>query len=313
MSHYRNSLPQLNGTPFITDGGIETTLIFDMGFELPEFAAFIVLSDEAGRKKLEDYYLPYIKLAVKQKLGFILESPTYRASRDWGQKLGYSTEDLHRFNDAAIAFMADLRNRYESGQSPMPISGCIGPRGDGYHIDVKQSVDEAREYHRQQITTFAASEADLVSAFTLNYVEEAAGIALAARDCNIPSVISFTVETDGRLPSGQPLGSAIEEVDHLTGNGPAYYMINCAHPTHFARVLDNGGAWIDRIHAVRANASCKSHDELEQMKELDRGDTRELAKDCTELRTSLPNLTVFGGCCGTDHHHMEEICHKLAA
>lgn len=313
MTTYRNMLPQLGDQQFLTDGGLETTLIFDDNLDLPEFAAFPLLFDRHGRKKLEDYYLSYLSLAREKGLGFILESPTWRASSDWGVKLGLSMEDLRNANIAAIDFLADIRRQYTKENFPIVISGCMGPRGDGYYIDTKMSSAEARDYHENQIAIFAETEADLISAFTLNYLEEAVGITLAASDYSIPAVISFTVETDGRLPSGQPLGSAIEEVDRRTGRGPAYYMINCAHPSHFSHALRDGADWLERIYAVRANASCKSHAELDEATSLDRGNPNALANEYRDLKNILPHFNVFGGCCGTDINHITSICEEINA
>ena len=195
----------------------------------------------------------------------------------------------------------------------MVISGCIGPRADGYKISNKMTVDEARQYHFEQIETFAHSEADLVSAFTINYVEEAIGITRAAQSAGIPVVISFTVETDGRLPSGQALAQAITEVDHTTQNGPAYYMINCAHPTHFNTTLTTDAPWVRRIRAIRANASALSHAELDEAQELEDGNPVELGSQYAELTNMLPNLNIFGGCCGTDHRHVAAICRAVTS
>ncbi len=312
MKNDRTKLPQHSESLFLTDGGLETTLIFENGIDLPEFAAFPLLETEKGSGILRDYYLPYIEIARKNHLGFILESPTYRASKQWGDLIGLTEKQIQTANIQAIKLLVELRNNHANEDSPMVISGCVGPRGDGYHVNNKMTIEQAKKYHTEQIRTFAtATEADLVSAFTLNYVEEAIGISLAARDNAIPSVISFTVETDGRLPSGQPLGSAIEQVDKTTEAGPAYFMINCAHPTHFSDVLKTGGAWIDRIGGVRANASCKSHAELEEAEELDRGDIAELSHQYQQLTELLPKLKVFGGCCGTDHFHIEQICRGI--
>lgn len=312
MSKYRTNLPQL-GSTFLTDGGLETTLIFEKGIELPEFAAFTLLKDRQNTKDLSDYYIPYIELAKKKSLGFILESPTWRASLDWGKKLGYNQNELELLNIKAIDLLVGLRDQYEDETSPMPISGCIGPRGDGYRAENKMTSNQARQYHATQIQTIANTKADLVSAFTITYVEEAVGITNAALMSDIPVVISFTVETDGRLPSGQPLKSAIQEVDHRTSNGPAYYMINCAHPTHFADAFENQAGWVERILAIRANASCKSHEELDEAEELDRGNPEDFAHQYKKLGELLPQLKVVGGCCGTDSQHIEAICNSMHA
>jgi len=311
MSKYRNQLPQLSPQIFFTDGGLETTLIFHNGYELPEFAAFDLFSRPEGYEVFRRYYENYIAVARQSRAGFVLESATWRASRDWGRKLGYTPADLQEVNRKSIALLVDLRNASETPASPMVISGNIGPRGDGYQVDNKMSAAEARAYHQEQIDTLSATQADLVSAFTINYAEEAIGITQAAQDAGIPVVISFTLETDGRLPSGQPLGDAITAVDQTTGNGPSYFMINCAHPTHFEEALNSNTPWIHRIRAIRANASTRSHAELDAATELDAGDPVDLGKRYAELRRRLPQLNIFGGCCGTDHRHVAAICRSL--
>ncbi|MAR90426.1 MAG: homocysteine S-methyltransferase [Pseudomonadales bacterium] len=306
---YRQALPQLSDTIFLTDGGMETTLVFIQEVELPCFAAFDQLCIEPGRQRLRDYYADYIKLAKRAQRGFILESPTWRANPDWGKKLGYGTNELADKNREAIAMMASLRVEHETPSTPLVISGCIGPRGDGYVADNKMSAQEAYEYHRVQIRTFADTEADLVTAMTINYVEEAIGIIKAAQEANLPVSISFTTETDGRLPTGETLAAAINRIDAITHNGPAYYMINCAHPEHFRDQLKAGEQWMNRIRGLRANASRKSHAELDESVSLDRGSPEELGQQYRELRSMFPNITVLGGCCGTDLEHIESIHH----
>ncbi len=304
---YRNRLPQVDGELFLTDGGIETTLIFHQGIDLPLFAAFGLLTDEEGTDALRRYYEPYLELAREQGLGFVLESPTWRASPRWARELGHSAEQLEDLNRRAIALMEELRDRYESGSAPIVISGCIGPQDDGYDPMTKLSADEARDYHAVQIATFAGTAADMVTAITMTYADEATGIARAAEQAGLPSAISFTLETDGRLPSGQALPEAIEQVDAETGSAPAYYMINCAHPSHFEAVLEGDAAWAQRIRGLRANASTRSHAELDEADELDEGDPDDLGARYAGLAERLPRLNVLGGCCGTDHRHVAAV------
>jgi S-methylmethionine-dependent homocysteine/selenocysteine methylase len=296
-------LPQLSGDRlFVTDGGLETTLIFHQGIDLPYFAAFTLLEDEAGAEALRRYYEPYLAIARERGTGIVLDSPTWRASRDWAERLGYSPEQLAEANRRAIALIEELR---EPGV-PAVLNGVVGPRGDGYVVGEAMTADEAEAYHAEQIGTFATTAADMVSAITMTYTEEAIGIARAAKAAGLPAVISFTVETDGRLPSGQPLREAIEQVDAATGASPAYYMINCAHPTHFQGVLEDG-PWLERIGGLRANASTMSHAELDEATELDEGDPQQLAADYRALRDRLPKACVLGGCCGTDDRHVAAI------
>lgn len=307
MYNYRNKLPQLSGNLFLTDGGIETTLIYHEGIDLQHFAAFDLLRQEEGREVLRRYYRRYVGIACTLDLGFILESPTWRASSDWGGKLGYSADALADANRTAITLLEGIRGEFAEADIPIVISGCVGPRGDGYDPGEMMSADEAARYHRLQVSTFAASAADMVTAITMTNVPEAIGIARAAQAEDIPVVISFTVETDGRLPTGETLGDAIHQVDAATEHGPVYYMVNCAHPTHFAHQLAGDGEWLRRICGLRANASCLSHAELDAAEDLDDGNPQEFGEQHRRLRRQLPNLVVLGGCCGTDHRHIAAI------
>lgn len=308
MTNNGNRLPQQTGELFLTDGGLETTLIFIDGFELPEFAAFDVLKHESGREALRRYYRSYLEIAREHGAGFILESATWRASASWGGKLGYSTEDLAAANREAIDLLFGLRQQYESEHTPIVISGCLGSSEDGYNPAKRMSEKEAERYHATQIATLFNAGVDMVSALTMTHSEEAIGLTRAANFTGLPVSISFTVETDGKLPSGQTLRAAINQVDTATNPKPAYYMINCAHPTHLNGAFDDGEGWIRRIRGIRANASSKSHAELDEAEELDRGNPEELGVQCNDLKSALPDLNVFGGCCGTDHEHIAEIC-----
>ena len=304
------ALPTEAGGLFVTDGGMETTLIFRDGFELPEFASFVLLDDQAGLEALRGYYESYARLADELGAGIVLDTPTWRASADWGERLGYEGERLADVNRRAVALLQEVRER--SGDAPtILISGCLGPRGDGYVLGETMEAAEAERYHEPQVAVLVAAGVDLVSALTLTYAAEATGIVRAAQRHGVPVVISFTVETDGRLPSGQGLGEAIEEVDRETGGAAAYFMVNCAHPTHFAHVLEPGAPWLERLAGLRANASQKSHEELDASDELDAGDPDELAARYRSLRDVLPRLAVVGGCCGTDERHIAAVARAV--
>lgn len=308
MATYRNALPQLRNEFFLTDGGIETTLIFLEGQELPFFAAFHLLKTPAGESALRKYFESYAALARKLDVGLVLETATWRSNADWGNKLGYGADDLAVVNRKLVRMLEDIRNVHETSRTPIVISGCVGPRGDGYVPDTAMSVKEAEDYHRVQVETFAGSAADLVTAITMNYVEEAAGIVLAAKRASMPVVISFTVETDGKLPTGQSLGDAITQIDETSSGYPAYFMINCAHPSHFDKVVRGTESWAARIRGLRANASTMSHAELNEAPELDAGDPIELGREYAVLkRHQLKHLNVMGGCCGTDNRHVEQL------
>ena len=308
MTRYRNELPQLDGRLFLTDGGLETTLIFQEGVTLPHFAAFDLLKDDAGTTILRGYFARYARLASARGVGAVFESPTWRANPDWGAKLGYDAAQLAEANHKGIRLLEQVRAEFETDGQPIVISGNLGPRGDGYRPESRMTARQAQEYHAPQVRVFARSAADMVAAFTMNYVEEAIGITLAARAAAIPVAISFTLETDGRLPSGDTLAEAIRRTDDASCGYPSYYMINCAHPTHFAPVLLEGGQWRERIRGVRANASKRSHAELDTSPDLDVGNPLELGQEYRALWELVPQLTILGGCCGTDHRHVAAIC-----
>jgi len=305
MAKYRHHLPQLDGGLFLSGAGIETTLMFHEGLDLPYFAAFHLLQAKHGTAALRRYFGRYAAIARRYGTGFIFESATWRANTDWGNKLGYSPPALDAANRKAIDLLIELRQDLEADSSPMVISGCVGPRGDGYAPGA-MSPEEAEAYHTAQIRTFAETDADMVTAITMTNANEAIGVARAAKAAGMPVVISFTVETDGRLPTGQLLNEAIQEVDAATSRAPAYYMINCAHPSHFEAALDHQ-ALMKRLRGVRANAARRSHADLDAAAELDDGDPVELGQQYRDLRARFPQIPVVGGCCGTDHRHIEQI------
>jgi S-methylmethionine-dependent homocysteine/selenocysteine methylase len=299
-------LPQLGDELFLTDGGMETWLVHERGIELPQFAAFPLLDDPQGVEALRAYFAPYVELARANGVGLVLDAPTWRASSHWGELLGYDLEQLAELNRRAVALVDDVRD--EAPDVRIVVGGCVGPSDDAYAPSEEVSADAAYAYHRPQLETFAQTPADFVNALTLTYSGEAIGIARAANAVGLPVAISFTVDTDGRLPGGETLGDAIAAVD---GSAKVdYFMVNCAHPTHFTDAITDG-EWRDRVWGVRANASAKSHAELDEAVELDSGDPQELASHYPELRERLPNLRVAGGCCGTDERHIAAICAAL--
>lgn len=315
----RTDVPSLRAPFYLTDGGLETTLVFGYGLDLPDFAAFPLLDRKP--EVFVDYFTPYLDVARRDGVGFVFDTPTWRASSDWGARLGYSPAALFELNQRAVGFMRDLAARWPEVDAV--VNGVIGPRGDGYAVGETMSPDEAERYHRAQARAFVEAGADLVTAVTMTYTGEAIGIARAAIAEGIPVAISFTVETDGCLPSGQALSDAIEEVDaaiaerSLHAGRVAYYMINCAHPQHFAHELERGArspdaAWLGRIEGIRANASKRSHAELDAAEALDRGEPVELGADYVALHDVLPRLRIAGGCCGSDHEHIDEISRALA-
>jgi homocysteine S-methyltransferase len=312
MARYRNVLPQLAGDVFLTDAGLETDLIFNHGIAIREFAAHTLLPDSVGRQAVIDYFRGFLSLGREYNTGYILDSVTWKAHMHWAGALGASERELQEANKEAIALIAQLREEFASHTKPIVLNGIIGPQGDAYAPDTAIAIHEAEQYHAKQIGWLAETDVDMVTALTFTQSDEASGLVLAARRAGLPVVVSFTVETDGRLPTGQPLGEAIEAVDQATDSGAAYFMVNCAHPEHFAHVLGDT-AWARRIRGIRCNASRKSHAELDASDTLDAGDPVELGKQYVALRAKLPWLNVFGGCCGSDLRHVTQIARALAA
>jgi len=306
------TLIQLSSPLTVTDGGLETTLVFQQGIDLPDFAAFPLLDTEVGRAALAGYYQPYLELGRRLGMPVVVDTPTWRANPDWGARLGYDAGRLAAVNRRAVEFVRELATTAPGGPVEHVVDGVIGPRGDGYVVGETMSASEAAAYHSLQARAFADAGAEMMTAVTMTYVDESIGVVRAAGAVGLPVVISFTVETNGVLPSGEPLGDAIDRVDGATDGGPAYYMVNCAHPTHFAEQLTTGADWLARVKAIRANASRCSHAELDEATELDRGDVADLATWYGRLNEILPDLRVVGGCCGTDHEHVTAIAETLA-
>ena len=294
------NLSWLSAGSYVSDGGLETDLIFNRGIDLPEFASFPLVEDDRGRGLLRDYYDGYAAVARRAGAGLTLESPTWRANPDWGARVGYDAAALDRVNRAAITFLDRLRESYADLED-VRIIGVVGPRGDGYVAGDRVDPDEAAGYHRGQVEAFAAAGVDVVAAYTITGPEEGMGIARAARQAGVPVLIGFTVETDGRLPDGTPLREAVALVE--AGDAPDGFIVNCAHPTHIEPALEDGD-WLRRIVQVNPNASTLSHAELDAAEELDAGDLGLLTSSYDDLRARLPGLAVVGGCCGTDARHV---------
>jgi len=292
--------PALPG--YVTDGGLETDLVFHHGVELPHFAAFPLLVDPKGRELLTDYYAGYAEIAAAAGAGLFLETPTWRANSDWGARLGVGADGLAGVNTDAVRLLAELGERYAGDVPEVLVAGTVGPRGDGYVVGEEMDPWQARDYHLPQARAFAEAGADLVSSLTLTTVSEGIGVALAAGEVGLPVSVGFTVETDGRLPDGTTLRAAVQAVDDVAP--PDWFVVNCAHPSHVAAAVAEAGPWLERIGGTRVNASALSHAELDAAEALDEGDPVVLGVDQAALTASLPGLFVVGGCCGTDARHV---------
>ena len=313
MSTQRTPTPwPSSNSVVITDAGLETWLLFQNGIDLPAFAAYPLASTSDGKRLLTEYYEHYVTIAKSVGASIVLETPTWRANPEWAATLGHDRTELAAYIAASVDVVGVVRDGW-TGDGSFLIGGTVGPRGDGYRIDTMMTANASAAYHAFQIQCMADCGVDVVTAVTMGYVEEAIGIVRAAQAAGLPVVVSFTLETDGRLPSGMSLSEAIMATDAATNNGAQHFMINCVHPTHFTDVLDGTSEWAARIGGLRANASQLSHAELDVMVELDEGDPADLAARYVALRPLLPALQVLGGCCGTDHRHVAAIAHAWCA
>lgn len=290
--------------PFLTDGGLETDLIFNDGCELPLFSAFVLLETAEGKALLRRYFDRYLDIAETSGRGFLLDTPTWRANAGWAAAHGLDARNLKRINAEAVQLARDIRSS-RTWADRILISGNIGPAGDGYSVERGLESAAAQDLHMLQMEAFAEEGVDLAIALTMTHVGEAIGVARAGEALGVPVVISFTVETDGNLPDGSGLREAIAAVEEATQGTPLFYGINCAHPTHFMDKLS--GAWTERVGLVRANASTLSHAELDAATELDDGDPQDFGRLYKNLSVQLPRLRVVGGCCGSDCRHVAAV------
>jgi homocysteine S-methyltransferase len=307
MSKYRDSLPQLTGKPFLGYAGMATDVIFNHGIDLPGFAEYTLFESKEGRERFYGYCRNLVGVAKKYGYGVILESPTWVGNRDRGLKNGYSPEKLSELNRLGVDIVAQARAEF--GDIPTVLACSVGPRDDGYNPSEFMSSREAENYHSEQIGWVVDTEVDMVNAVTLCYAEEAIGIVNASRRLGLPCVIGFTVETNGHLPNGDSLEEAITKVDDATNSAVSYFILNCAHPDHFTNQLVDS-EWMQRLKGILVNASRCSHAELDEAEELDDGDPIELGNQVAEIHREFPQISVLGGCCGTDMRHMECIADR---
>ncbi len=306
----KSNLPQLNGRRMTCGGGIETWLQYVDGFKLRHFCLFELLDDERGVACLTSYHRKLVEAAVAEGFGVINEGLHYRASRDWGELIGYSREGLEEINIRGIEFYKNFAREYDSPETPMIVGGVIGPRGDAYKVGRTPDAAEAEDYHSEQILTFKKAGADLISALTFSATDEAIGLTRAAKAADMPVVISFFVAKGGKLKGGETLEEAIAKVDAATGAAPAYYMVNCTHPTEFEPGL-TAGDWTRRLGGFMPNAVAMETLDLCKLGHLEDGDPKELGSQMAGLAVRFPHINVWGGCCGTDSRHIGQIARQV--
>lgn len=307
------SLPLKPGVVYLTEGGVETETLYKYGFDLPEFAMFPLLDDPRAREAFRTMYTAYLDVAASRGCGALITGFDYRASPDWGEKLGYSRDGLAEMQHRSIAFLRDVAEPYRAVLPDILIAGCIGPRGDAYSLNRTITAHEAQDYHATQLATLKAAGVDLVWSATFNNVPEAVGVARAADAARLPLIVSFTLTSEHILRSGVTLREAVEATDREAGaRRPAAYGLNCSHPVEFWPALERGD-WFQRIINIRPNAAKMDKIALCKLGHLEEGDPVELGAMMGELAQIYPHLRIFGGCCGTGAVHLDEIARNVSA
>jgi S-methylmethionine-dependent homocysteine/selenocysteine methylase len=305
--------PRLDGRFYLTEGGTETEVLYKWGFELPEFAMYPLLDNAEAHEVIKNIYRRYFEAAERHDTGMLILGHDYRASPDWGAKLGYSPEGLAEMQRRTIEFLDGMRREYEGRVRDVYIGGCIGPRGDAYGTGGDISEAEAEAYHSVQLTTLGSTRADLAVATTFNNIPEAVGVVRAAERIGIPIGVNLTLTTEGRLRSGPTLREAVETIEERTNGAAAWFGTNCAHPLEFAGALADAGPWLERLRCIRPNAVQMDQIALCKLGHLEDGDPVELGQQMGEVARLLPRADILGGCCGTDERHLGEIAKNVNA
>lgn len=301
--------PRLDDRIYITEGGIETEILYKWGFELPEFSMYPLLDNADAMKTIHAMFDRVFAAAAAHDAGIVLAGLDYRASPDWAEKIGYSRDQLDAFIHRNIAFLKGRREAHADRVRDVYIAATCGPRGDAYGTGGTITEDEAEAYHAFQIAASKAAGADLVIGITFNNIPESIGFVRAAQDVGIPVGISLTLTPEGVMRSGPSLQQAVEEIDAATDGAAAWFGTNCAHPVEFEPAL-NGGAWTDRLRYVRPNASKMDKIALCKLGHLEDGDPEELGGQMADLKRRFPQADILGGCCGTDERHLGEIARR---
>ena len=305
--------PRLDNKFYLTEGGSETEIMYKWGFELPEFEMYPLLDNPQADEIIRNMFRRYFEVAAQHDTGMLLNGHDYRASPDWGAKLGYSPEALRNMQHRVIDFLDGMRAEYADRVSDVYIAACIGPRGDAYGSGGEITADEAEDYHSVQLKNLDGTAADMAVAATFNNVPEAIGVIRAANGAGRPIGVSLTLTPEGRLRSGPGLGEAIETIDEATDGGAAWFGTNCSHPLEFEPALAEQGPWLDRLRYIRPNAARMDKIALCSLGHLEDGDPVELGGQMGEVARRLPRADIIGGCCGTDERHLSEIARNVNA
>ena len=311
MTRKAATFPRDPDMPYLTEGGTETEILYRHGHTLRDFAMFELMDNPAAVADLKDMYRRYLDVAAAHGFAVLMSGFDYRASPDWGEKLGYSREGLREMQHKCIDFLRDISTPYETQIPKIAIAGCVGPRGDAYSLNRDITAGTSEEYHATQIATLKDCGVDLVWAATINNIPEAVGISRAAANEGLPVNMSFTLDSTHKLKSGPSLKDAIEATDREAGDArPESYGINCSHPLEFEPALEPG-PWSERIRSLRPNAAKMDKVSLCSLGHIEEGDPEELGQMMGRLARRYPAVDIWGGCCGTWDNHLAHIARNV--
>jgi S-methylmethionine-dependent homocysteine/selenocysteine methylase len=301
-------------TFILTEGAVIERLKRNPSIDLdPHILHAGLIYDDRGRSALERIYRGYIEIGIKYNLPFLVSAPTWRANPERIK----ASKFHHRksLNADCVRFIQSLRKTYKDGSKGIYIGGLMACHGDAYRPEETLSVMDAANFHKSQAAMLAESEVDFILAATLPAVSEARGMAAALSDFKIPYILSFVIRPDGTILDGTPLHQAFDQIDAAIQHPPFFYLINCVHPSVFSHALKSevvlSNSVLKRLWGLQANTSAKSPEELDGLSELDGSEPRSFARELLALYHTF-GIKIIGGCCGTDHHHIEAIAEEIS-
>ena len=300
------------GTLYLTEGGTETEIMYKYGYELPEFAMFTLLENKSAKAEMRAMFERYLDTVAEYGYCALMGGIDYRASSDWGDKLGYSRQALADIQQGCVEFLRDIAEPYADQIPRILFAGLLGPRGDAYGTGDQITATEAEDYHSMQLESVKAADADLALAATFNNIPEAIGVARAASKIGIPLCISFSLDSTSRLNSGPSFREAVETTDTESGEArPQFYGLNCSHPLEMEPALEPGN-WFQRVRMLRPNAVMMEKIALCKIGHLEDGDPEELGEQMGSLAQRYAHIDIWGGCCGTCETHLGQIAGQVA-
>ncbi len=267
----------------------------------PRLANALLPYDEPGKKALISLYQRYIGVARKHDVPMIICTPTWRANEERLSN-AHVTDNV---NGDAVTFLKEIRETWGAWSSNIFIGGLVGCKNDSYKPHEGLSTDEAKAFHSWQINQLAAAGADFLLGITLPALHEATGIALAMSETRLPYIISFVINKEGNILDGTSLERSFQEIDAACSRAPLGYMVNCAYPS-FLNAARQPQSVLSRLIGYQANASSLDHSLLDGSETLRTNAIPDWGDLMIELNTTF-GIKMLGGCCGTNHEHLQYI------